>query len=173
MLDFTGVKSITIPEGSVKKITRKSDSVVLWKKGFTNQIPISTNEDGSLCVGANGEKGYLLDKRCSLSGGGVKDASGYSVTGLIPIKHGDTLRAKNINMNDQIIMYDSARKMYGRMSPHIIFSPGVPFPNGVVYTAVFSANYGGYSTENCAFIRVNSAEHITEASIVTVNEEIE
>lgn len=31
-IDFTGVKSITIPEGSVKKITRKSDGAVLWEK---------------------------------------------------------------------------------------------------------------------------------------------
>lgn len=29
-IDFTGVKSITIPEGAVKKITRKSDGFVLW-----------------------------------------------------------------------------------------------------------------------------------------------
>lgn len=31
-IDFTGVKAVTIPEGSVKKITRKSDGVVLWEK---------------------------------------------------------------------------------------------------------------------------------------------
>lgn len=29
-IDFTGVKAITTPDGSVKKITRKSDGVVLW-----------------------------------------------------------------------------------------------------------------------------------------------
>lgn len=31
-IDFTGVKAITVPEGAVKKITRKSDGVVLWEK---------------------------------------------------------------------------------------------------------------------------------------------
>ncbi len=38
MIDFTGVKSLTIPEGGVKKITRKSDGVVLWEapKSYTN-----------------------------------------------------------------------------------------------------------------------------------------
>lgn len=38
MLDFTGVKAITIPEGKVKKITRKSDGVVLWeaRANYTN-----------------------------------------------------------------------------------------------------------------------------------------
>lgn len=31
-IDFTGVKAITVPEGAVKKIKRKSDGVVLWEK---------------------------------------------------------------------------------------------------------------------------------------------
>ena len=31
-IDFTGVKAVTVPEGAVKKITRKSDGVVLWEK---------------------------------------------------------------------------------------------------------------------------------------------
>ena len=31
-INFTGVNSIAIPEGTVKKITRKSDGAVLWEK---------------------------------------------------------------------------------------------------------------------------------------------
>lgn len=31
-IDFTDVKAVTVPEGAVKKITRKSDSAVLWEK---------------------------------------------------------------------------------------------------------------------------------------------
>ena len=31
-IDFTSVKAVTVPEGAVKKITRKSDGVVLWEK---------------------------------------------------------------------------------------------------------------------------------------------
>lgn len=31
-IDFTGVNSVTIPEGSVSKITRKSDGLILWEK---------------------------------------------------------------------------------------------------------------------------------------------
>lgn len=33
-IDFTGVKAVTVPEGAVKKITRKSDGVVLWEKSL-------------------------------------------------------------------------------------------------------------------------------------------
>ena len=37
-MDFSGVKSITIPEGSVKKIV--ANGVTLWEKiSYTNQIP--------------------------------------------------------------------------------------------------------------------------------------
>lgn len=38
LIDFAGAKAITIPEGKVKKITRKSDGVVLWEKraNYTN-----------------------------------------------------------------------------------------------------------------------------------------
>ena len=43
MLNFKGVKAITIPEGKVAKITRKSDSVVLWEK-VTSRIPSEYQE---------------------------------------------------------------------------------------------------------------------------------
>lgn len=36
MIDFTGVKAITIPEGSVKKITRGSE--VLWEKPISSIV---------------------------------------------------------------------------------------------------------------------------------------
>lgn len=38
LISFEGVKTLTTPEGSVKKITRKSDGVVLWEK-VTIRIP--------------------------------------------------------------------------------------------------------------------------------------
>lgn len=44
-IDFTGVKAITIPEGAVKKITRKSDGVVLWEKQTDTTL-------GDLAVGS-------------------------------------------------------------------------------------------------------------------------
>lgn len=43
MLDFTGVKAITIPEGSAAKITRKSDGTVLWQK-VTSRLPSAYQE---------------------------------------------------------------------------------------------------------------------------------
>ena len=56
MIDFTGVKSISIPEGIVKQITRKSDGVILFKSGPKNWIPYSTTTDGKTIF--NGGLGY-------------------------------------------------------------------------------------------------------------------
>lgn len=39
-IDFTNAKAITIPEGSVKKIVRKSDGMVLWEKSALPQIEL-------------------------------------------------------------------------------------------------------------------------------------
>lgn len=43
MIDFTGVKAITIPEGNVSKITRKTDNTVLWEK-VTSRLPSEYQE---------------------------------------------------------------------------------------------------------------------------------
>lgn len=148
-------------------------SLVLGTEEPVNQIPISTNEDGTLCVGENGEKGYLLDKRCSVSGGGVRDLAGYSVTGLIPCKQGDVIRIKNMRLGDYIILYNENREIYGRVHPTIIFDID-PYNDGQIATATFSyvGDSTNASTTNCAFVRFNSVEHITDKAIITINEEI-
>lgn len=38
MIDFTGVKALTIPEGKVSRITRKSDGTLIWE-AVTSRIP--------------------------------------------------------------------------------------------------------------------------------------
>lgn len=40
-IDFTGVTDITIPEGKVKKITRKSDGSVVWEKPVTETCAVT------------------------------------------------------------------------------------------------------------------------------------
>ena len=51
-MPFANTKSLTIPEGSVKKITRKSDGVVLWEK-VTSRIPSAYQEVEWIQAGAN------------------------------------------------------------------------------------------------------------------------
>lgn len=38
--DIAGVAAVTIPDGSVKKITRKADSVVIWEKPVTETCAV-------------------------------------------------------------------------------------------------------------------------------------
>lgn len=38
-IDFTGVTAVTIPEGNVLKIARKSDGTVLWEKPASGDLP--------------------------------------------------------------------------------------------------------------------------------------
>lgn len=93
MIDFTGVKAITIPEGNVKKIMRGSE--VLWeRKGFTNLLPLAINADGTPFVGDNGEKGYRVGYRVNSSVVEVASAQNC-VTGYIPVKANQTIRVKN------------------------------------------------------------------------------
>lgn len=88
MLDFTGVKAITIPEGKVKKITRKSDGAVLWKSGYKNWMKYSTEADGKTIY--NGGLGYKNGYRIR-SGGAESESTNASCTGFIPFKKGDKL----------------------------------------------------------------------------------
>ena len=65
--------------------------------GYTNQIPISTDTDGSIYNGT----GYKANSRCN-SSGGIADCTGGTnnpfVTGFIPCKQGDVIRLKNCYM---------------------------------------------------------------------------
>jgi hypothetical protein len=86
---FDGVKKITTPRGEVKKITRKSDGVVLFKSGYTNLVPLSTEADGKTIY--NGGLGYK--NGCRIRSGGAETASsGASCTGFIPVKPNDVVR---------------------------------------------------------------------------------
>lgn len=66
MVDFTGVKAITIPEGSVKKIT--ASGILLWenKPSYTNIIDTI---------------GYTDGKRCRTSGVTLGDLTGATAFG--------------------------------------------------------------------------------------------
>lgn len=39
MIDFAGVTAVQIPEGNCVKITRKSDSAVIWEKPVSGELP--------------------------------------------------------------------------------------------------------------------------------------
>lgn len=87
-MDFSKVKSITIPEGKVKRIT--CGGVVLWKvpENKKNWMIYSTEADGKTIY--NGGKGYKDKYRIRSAGAEASDVN-TTVTGYIPYRKGDKL----------------------------------------------------------------------------------
>lgn len=83
---FGNAKSAVIREGSVKKITDESGTV-LWQKpaAFTNLADPSSPD-------------WLIDYRLN-SSCGVTAASGYTVTNWMHCNKGDVLRVKGLNLS--------------------------------------------------------------------------
>jgi hypothetical protein len=85
-MNFANLKSLTIPEGEVKEIY--CGDVLLWKGGYTNLVPLSTEADGKTIY--NNGKGYKDGYR--IRSGGAEAAEKYSsCTGYIPFAKGETL----------------------------------------------------------------------------------
>ena len=94
MLDFEGVKAITIPEGKVKKIIR--NGVTLWEAvKYKNWVKFATTEDGKTIF--NGV-GYQDNSRLN-SSAVVVDQTGYAAFGFIPLKAGGVVRVKGLTWN--------------------------------------------------------------------------
>lgn len=112
MIDFTGVKAIRIPEGTVKKIMRGIE--VLWQS-FTNQVRQSIASDKTPF---NGGLGYWNGQELSGSSGSQRTGTNYTCTGFIPVKQGDVIRIKGCNWystkaNNYIVAYNSAFGHWG------------------------------------------------------------
>lgn len=183
---FANVKKLQIPQGNVKLITQKSTGTVLWKGGYTNLVPLSTEADGMTIY--NGGLGYKDGKRIR-SGGAEGDQPTSSITGFIPVKGGDIVRLSGYDATgnstaDAINVYDASKTHLGQIVanyPHAgygIFAAAAAYhtygwatvkegPSGVwSWTAPPSADI--------AFMRVTGYTMGNGSTmIVTVNEEIE
>ena len=187
-MDFSTLKSLTIPEGEVVKIT--SGSTILWEAiTFTNQVPISTDTDGSIYNGV----GYKENVRLSSSGGISSSAQNGSVTtGFMPW-YGDTtyLRMKGVNWVNvydvvssgffYINAYDENKKFLDYLSSgeipnnftHIVT---VTRDSNGIETVKFNEAYGTTNTKlqcfrRAKFIRITAYGKGADF-IVTLNEEI-
>lgn len=149
--------------------------------GYTNQIPLSTDADGSLYYGGQGWKtGYRLN-----SSGEEVALDGMEVTGFIPIKYGDTVYMKDVGWKPgqgniyqtYIWCYDSDKspiaycisdKFAVNCNP-ITDSEGTLIQFAADATTFHTTKQGDVS--NMAYFRLN-CEEITSESIITVNEPI-
>lgn len=187
-MNFSTVKKIVIPEGVVTKIVAAGKT--LWQAiTFTNQVPISTDTDGSIFNGV----GYIENRRLSSSGGLSGSAQNGSVTsGFIPW-NGDTtyLRMEGVEWKDatanhgghyyingydaskKFLKYLSAEEYSGGNMGHIVT---VTRDGNGIETIKFSETYGTSNTtlqafRNAKFIRITAYGKGADW-VVTTNEEI-
>ena len=93
-MDFSEIKSITIPEGEVKQIA--IGDTVIWKGGYTNLVLTATDENGAILNNVGYADGYRIN-----SSGVIKEQAGTAMTGYIEITPNDKdiIRVKGVTMN--------------------------------------------------------------------------
>ena len=154
---------------------------------YVNQIPISTDTDGSIYNG----KGYKTNSRISSSDttGAVKTQEGIEVTGFIKFKNGDVLRGNkgifstvnndgsstfaNTTAYSNITCFDVNKVRCGSVKWDL--RNGATVAGLTVNTDcsfIFDSTVNGTVPSNTEFIRV-SLQNITDTAIITVNQEIE
>lgn len=184
-MDFSAIKKLTIGGVALKQLF--INGIQVWKS-FTNQVPISTDTDGSIFNGV----GYKENVRLSSSGGISGSAQNGSVTtGFIPFPNGDKtiIRMKGVEWKNAtentgghyyINCYDENKKFLNYLSAGE--APGnthwvtVTRDSNGVETVDFNENYGTTNStfqgfRQASFIRINAYGKGADM-IVTINEEI-
>lgn len=144
---------------------------------YTNQIPISTDTDGSIYNGTGWKTGYRIN-----SSGVITAQAGYEITGFIPFKKGDILRGnagiigKNISGLDSdtgynaVSFFDASKTYIAKVDTKSnTTEAGVTI--GSDDSFVFDSSLNTKVTDAVAFVRVTSV-NITSSAIITVNQEI-
>lgn len=173
----TDITSTAYTDGRISIQSVTGDVVITVKAALalacTNQIPISTTSSGAVYNKTGYKTGVYVHK------GADSPLSGVCSTGFIPIKHGDVIRMKDMDFirgieKHRIACFDSSYNFINNVQGHSTYLldttlKGV-MDSGNRYVQ-FTMNTTHDTTKNAAFIRVSCA-NITDASILTVNEEI-
>lgn len=152
--------------------TVKIDSTGEGDGGYTNQIPISTDADGTVFNGI----GYMENYRISASSGSVTANTGTDLTGFIPAKIGDVIRFANMTFPENtasvgIHLYksDRATKLYSYVSTEFILTQWSGTLDGTNISSITVPDWVDFA--EVAYIRVVASD-INSDSVITVNEEI-
>lgn len=188
MIDLSVFKSLKI--NGINLVKLEAGGKVLWELiQYINQVPISTDTDGSIYNGV----GYKDNTRLSSSGGISGSAQNGSVTtGFIPFPTGDKTvirmkgvewlnTTKNYGGHYYINLYDSSKKFVNYISSQAFIDAthvmtGVRDEKGVE-TFSFNTEYGTTNVflqnirNQAKFIRI-TAYGKGKDFIVTINEEI-
>ena len=145
----------------------------------TNQIPISTDVDGSIYNNTGYKKGVYL----SSSNGSETSRSNSYTTGFIPCEGNakSTIRLKNVGFStsssstgyERVAIYDSNKQfltMFNSASTAVAHNPVID-DDGTWISFQIRSKTGDIDTSGNLFIRI-SASYLGDDSIITVNEEI-
>ncbi len=154
-----------LPDGNVYAYTSKT--VI---QAPTNQIKNAIDSDGAAY---NGGKGYKDGTRLSLSSGETAQ-NGYTATGFIEVKQGDTIRFDNIKTNSTdnnifIVFYNKDFAWVGYLrnqSATDALSAGV-----CVLDSNLTLDSG--TLDGAAYFRVSMLTNTSENYMITVNEPLE
>ena len=171
MIDFKNLKKLTIGGIELKQLF--INGIQVWKAiSYTNQIPISTDKDGSIYNG----KGYI--ERYYDNNGNVGTNSATDLSGFIPCKIGDVVRMKNVPYDGSVA---SARLTFYKPDKtyigQILASSSWIMTNTLKAEKDSAGNYVKFTinshstTTGCGFFRI-SANDINANSIITINQEI-
>lgn len=147
---------------------------------YTNQIPISTDTDGSVYNGVGYQAGYRLG-----SGGTPSAESSSYITGFIPCKVGDVVRMKNITFqygmtsgltsnNQRLSFYDSSKTHLLQINASGLggIAAGIKGDDDIWTQFTPQKTMSGVDCSDVAYFRINAA-YIGDDSIITVNETID
>lgn len=172
----------TAAEGVAEKILSVTGEAISEEPGigYTNQLPISIDTDGSPY---NGGTGYKTGFRLNSSGAEKQITESYfdasvGVTGFIPCHAGDTIRVSGMVIDPADVQASSYNiTVYNANYTKVILTCWNNIVNHAT-TTTDSKGYidsitlvGNFGDSSVAYIRL-SAKNITAESIVTVNEEI-
>lgn len=146
---------------------------------YTNQLAISTDWDGNVYNGI----GYKEDTRSNSSGVDTA-ATGWDVSGFIPVTKGDVIRFRNVTFMDIngettgtnrcAVHYFDANKAFVSISPAFAVGTAPNASWNVVYAEngdIIQMTIPTSIDSSVVYIRL-IAHDFNEQSIVTVNEEI-
>lgn len=167
--------SATAVSGSTVSIAAVTGNVVVTASAvaaYTNQIPISTDTDGSTY---GWKSGYRLN-----GSGEVVAGNAYYVTGFIPLNSGDTVRFANMSLGEGTNVISSCRVAFYKADKTIVANatglggapywsqlPDVTYTDGVLTSIVVPTTY----PDTVAYGRF-SCYWMSNSSIITVNEPI-
>lgn len=176
MLNFAGIKSMTIPEGITTKITRKSDGVMLWKKpeSFKNWAEPLPNNTTDTTKWVNGYR---------FSSGGISAQAGTTLSNEIPVTFGDVIRIKGVTLRNsadrwQVVLvnrddgvhfpgwaYYNANLVTGAIT-YLTYNG---YENGV-YTYTITSETWGHTPKSFRFAMPTPSN--ANDVIITINQEI-